>query len=74
MVQWVKNPPSNVGDQRDGFLPWVRNIPWRRKWQPASVFLAGKSHGKWSMAGYNHGVTKSQTGLNNGAEDTIILL
>ena len=22
-----------------GFDPWVRKIPWRRKWQPTSVFL-----------------------------------
>ena len=25
--------------------PWVRKIPWRRKWQPTPVFLPGKSHG-----------------------------
>ena len=23
-----------------GFDPWVRRIPWRRKWQPTPVFLA----------------------------------
>ena len=23
--------------------PWVRKIPWRRKWQPTLVFLPGKS-------------------------------
>ena len=22
---------------------WVREIPWRRKWQPTLVFLPGKS-------------------------------
>ena len=27
--------------------------PWRRKWQPASVFLPGKSHGQRSLMGYN---------------------
>ena len=26
-----------------GFDPWVRKIPWRRKWQPTPVFLPGKS-------------------------------
>ena len=26
-----------------GFGPWVRKIPWRRKWQPTPVFLPGKS-------------------------------
>ena len=23
--------------------PWVRKIPWRRKWQPTPVFLPGES-------------------------------
>ena len=27
-----------------GFDPWVRKIPWRRKWQPAPVFSPGKLH------------------------------
>ena len=35
------------------FDPWVRMIPWRRKWQPTPVFLLGKSHGKKSLAGYS---------------------
>ena len=26
----VKNPPTNAGDMRHGFDPWVRKIPWRR--------------------------------------------
>ena len=30
---------------RPGFNPWVRKIPWRRKWQPTPVFLPEKSHG-----------------------------
>ena len=33
------------------FHPWVRNIPWRRKWQPAPVFLPGKSCGQRSLVG-----------------------
>ena len=39
--------------KRQVFDPWVRNIPWRRKWQPTTVFLSGKSHGHRSLAGYN---------------------
>ena len=35
-----------------GFDPWVRKIPWRRKWQPTPVFLSGKSHERRSLAGY----------------------
>ena len=26
---------------------------WRRKWQPAHVFLPGKSHGQRNLVGYN---------------------
>ena len=33
------------------FNPWVERILWRRKWQPAPVFLPGKSHGQRSLAG-----------------------
>ena len=33
--------------------PWVRKIPWERKWQPISVFLPGKSHGGRSLEGYS---------------------
>ena len=36
-----------------GFDPWVRKIPWRRKWQPTPVFLPGKSHGQRSLVGYS---------------------
>ena len=48
----VKNPPANVGDKRCGFDPWVRKIPWSRKWQPTRVFLPGKFHGQRSLVGY----------------------
>ena len=34
-----------------GFDPWVGKIPWRRKWQPAPIFLPGKSHGQRSLVG-----------------------
>ena len=33
--------------------PWIRKIPWRRKRQPTSDFLPGKSHGQRSLAGYS---------------------
>ena len=38
--------------------PGVRKIPWRRKWQPTSVFLPGKSHGRRSLVGYTPWGTK----------------
>ena len=42
--------------RRPGFNPWVRKIPWRRKWQPILVFLTGKSHGQWSLVGWGRRV------------------
>ena len=71
-----KNPSNNIkdfkggkearlkeeggGGRRRGFDPWVRKIPWRRKWQPTPVLLPGESHGEawWATV---HGVTKSWT-------------
>ena len=38
--------------RRLGFDPWVRKIPWRRKWQPTPVFLPGKSRRQRSLVGY----------------------
>ena len=35
------------------FDPWVRKIPWRRKWQPSQVFLPWKSHEHRSLGGYS---------------------
>jgi len=38
--------------KRCGFDPWVRKIPWKRAWQPTSVFLLGEFLGQRSLAGY----------------------
>ena len=49
--------PVNARDLRDAdsipgsVLNWL--IPWRRTWQPTSVFLPGKSHGQRSLEGYS---------------------
>jgi len=59
-IQWasqvalvVKNWPTNTGDWRSGFDPWVRKLPWHRKWQPIPVVLPGESHGQRSLTGYS---------------------
>ena len=39
--------------RRPRFHPWVRKIPWRRKWQPTPVFLPGECYGQRSLAGYS---------------------
>ena len=46
----LKNLPAK---QETRFNSWIRKIPWRRKWQPTTVFLPGKSHGQRSLAGYS---------------------
>jgi len=50
IAQIVKNLPVM---QETGFNPWVRKIPWKRKWQPTPVFLPGQFHEQRSMAGYS---------------------
>ena len=47
--------------RRHEFNPWVNKVPWRRKWQPTPVFLAGNlmHRGAWGVT--DHEVTKSQT-------------
>ena len=49
------NLPANAGgvSSAGSVDPWVRKIPWRRKWQPTPVFLPGESHGQRSLAGYS---------------------
>ena len=40
-----KESASQCGKcKRRGLDPWVRKIPWRRKWQPTPAFFPGKSH------------------------------
>ena len=39
--------------RRHRFNPWVRKIPWRRRRQPAPVFLPEKFHGQRSLEGYS---------------------
>ena len=51
MALVVKNLPAYqcMRSERCRFDPWVRKIPWRRKWQPTPVFLSGKSRGQRSL-------------------------
>ena len=50
---WLSGKGSACQCRRCRFNPWVRKIPWRRKWQPTPVFLPGKSHGQRSPTGYS---------------------
>ena len=51
--RWLSSKEPACECKRRGFDPWVRKIPWRRKWQLTPVFLPGKSHGQRSLAGYS---------------------
>ena len=52
VAQWqrIRLPVQEL--QETWFSPWVRKIPWRRKWQPTPVFLPGQFHGQRSLVGY----------------------
>ena len=48
-----------------GFNPWVRKIPWRRKWLLTPVFLPVEFHGQRVWWGATHGATKSRPRVND---------
>ena len=59
------------------FYPWVRKIPWKRKWQPSPVFLPGESHGQRSLVSCSPwGPNRSPVSLSalNGSPMTIALM
>ena len=48
--------------RRCGLNPWVRKIPWSRKWQLTPVSLPGKFHGQKRLVGNSpQGHTESDT-------------
>ena len=54
LPRWLSDEKSAYRScKRCGFNPWVRKIPWRRKWQPTPVFLPGKFHRQRSLVGYS---------------------
>ena len=58
----VSGKESTFQCRRRGLGPWVRKIPWSRKWQPTPIFLPGEPHGQRSLAGYSPcGHKKSDT-------------
>ena len=45
-ASWVPSGEESACQcRRHGLDPWVRKIPWTRKWQPNTKFFPGKSHG-----------------------------
>ena len=49
MAQTVKNLPAMQGTQ---VQPLVWKDPWRKEWQPTTVFLPEETHRQRSLAGY----------------------
>ena len=70
----VNNLLANAGEAKDaGSIPWVRKIPWRRKWQPTPLYLPGNFHGQRSLAGYSPwGHTHAGTLRNELHENELI--
>jgi len=58
LLWWLSGKESTCQCRRCKFNPWVRKIPWRRKWQPTPVFLSRKSHGQESLTGYSPWIAK----------------
>ena len=44
--------------RRPKFDPWVRKIPWKRKWQPTPVFCLGNPMDRGAWWATVHGVAK----------------
>ena len=63
--QWHRGKESSCQCrrcERHGFDHWIGKIPWRMKWQPAPVFLPGKSHGQRNLVDCSPwGLTESDT-------------
>ena len=53
LPRWLSGKESACQCRKLRFHPWVRKIPWRRKWLPTPLFLPGKSHGQRSLEGYS---------------------
>ena len=55
---WLSGKESACQWRRRGFDPWVRKIPWRRKWQPTPVFLPQNPENKGAWRATIHRVVK----------------
>ena len=51
LPRWLSDKESTCQCRRCRRLRFIPELG--RKWQPAPVFLLGKSHGHWSLVGYS---------------------
>ena len=61
LPRWLSGEESAGQCRRCGFHPWVRKIPWGRKWQPTPVFCLGDLMDPGAWWATVHGVTESDT-------------
>ena len=57
-----KESACNAGDL--GSIPRSGKIPWRREWQPTTVFFPGESYGQKGLRGYSPWHYKERVGHN----------
>ena len=62
---WLSGKESLCQCRRPRFHHQPGKIPWKRKWQPSSVFLPGKFLGQRSLAAIVCWIPKSQTQLRD---------
>ena len=64
LLSWLSGKESAFPWRRGRFDPWVRKIPWRRKWWPTTVLLPENSMDRGAWWATVHGVAKRQTHLS----------
>ena len=53
LPRWLSDKEPTYQCRRHEFEPWVRKIPWRRKWQPRPAFLHWKFHVQRNLESYS---------------------
>ena len=58
LLSWLSGKESTCRCRRHRFDPWLRKIPWNRKWQPTPVFLPGTYHAQRNLVGDSPWITE----------------
>ena len=61
--KWCSGQECDCQCRRREFNPWIRKIPWRRKWKPTPVFLPGEPHEQRSLVGYSFWVLHKESDM-----------
>ena len=67
-----KSPSASAAEVGDAGSVLAGKIPWRRRRQPAPVFLPGESHGQRSLAG--HSPRDCRVGHDSVTELTVLVV